>query len=191
MQHVRYNYLLPPPPPPPPLARVGPNAIPQPPQQSEGIVHEPTTSSSPDAEDKEEEDEGEEAIDHLMETPGLELTRAELESLFDLVDENGDGGGDVQRERGGSKGGSKSGDNLQLRPLGAGAHTVSEGARQERSDSSLILFLRRCGLRRREGACYLIRTAVCLGGTYYSKFVFRRVLPHYYLIEELYTSLEG
>lgn len=86
-----------------------------------------------------------------METPGLELTRAELESLFDLVDENG---GDVQRSSNGSKGGPKSGDSALSPSSGVGPrHVTGGGCRQERvltSDSSLLLFLRRCGLRRSE-----------------------------------------
>ena len=86
-----------------------------------------------------------------METPGLELTRAELESLFDIVDENG---GDAQRSSNDSKSGSKSGDSAVSPPSGVGPkHVTGGGCRQERvltSDSSLLLFLRRCGLRRSE-----------------------------------------
>lgn len=83
-------------------------------------------------------EEEEAAIEHLMETPGLELTRTELESLFNLVDETG--GGEVQRS-------SNKDDS-------AGPQHNSGSLQQQRvltSHSSLLLFLRRCGLRRSEG----------------------------------------
>lgn len=103
------------------------------------FVHTPHTKSeehvrqSPATSAEEEEA----AIEHLMETPGLELTRSELESLFDLADETGEG----NPQRSSNKDDS------------AGPKHHSGSLHQERvltSESSLILFLRRCGLRRSE-----------------------------------------
>lgn len=106
-------------------------------QQSEEVVGSSKTTS----------EEEEKSIEHLMETPGLELTRAELESLFDLAEEDQDNGGD--RDSSSKSGGSAQ---AQRRLEGAGGN-ASEGFRHQRSltsGSSLLLFLQRCGQRRSE-----------------------------------------
>lgn len=96
------------------------------PTEKEETSPEPT----PDA-------EGEASVAHLLEDPGLELTRKELDSLFDLAEE-------VSAE--------------DPDRLGCGDGMPTPGARIRDSEvkrvrdpgKGLLRFLQRCGLRRSE-----------------------------------------
>lgn len=77
-------------------------------------------------------------IRHLLEDPGLGLTREELETLFDLVDE-----ADAGRGRG----------SLSSSSSGGGGQSMSRSRHRlgvRLADRGLILFLRRRGRRRSE-----------------------------------------
>lgn len=88
-------------------------------------------------------DKEEASIAHLLETQGLEVTRLELETLFNLADEQG-----MKKGQGWSKGGASS----QMRAeeevsiLEKGCHN----RQRKDNENGLISFLRRCGQRRGE-----------------------------------------
>eukprot|EP00903_Cladosiphon_okamuranus_P014275 g13258.t1 len=78
-------------------------------------------------------------ISHLLDDPGLGLTREEIETLFDIVDE-----GDTEASNGMVSGGAEGGDGA------GGGTTVKRRSRLggRRADRGLILFLRKRGFRR-------------------------------------------
>ena len=81
-------------------------------------------------------------IRHLMEDPGMGLTREEVEMLFDLVDEADAGRGLSMRADGDHDGGAGGGDGGKQKPR----HRL--GVRL--ADRGLLLFLQRRGRRRSE-----------------------------------------